>query len=119
MLLLSWLGWTSGAWGGWERRLPNQVSLFRLCIPLFIDRPVAALQFVVVTDGDIYLVDDIGKEIICNEISPGVKRVVIWSESMSEFSGYFADVTDEIIGIGNVAGGDIEGNEIMNIYIGY
>lgn len=71
---------------------------------LFVDKPVATLQFDLESPGQVTLASGIDKQIATNRLANGKLRVIIYSLNQSVFQGRFASVDSEIATITNVVG---------------
>jgi hypothetical protein len=90
--------------------VPSPVRNLMWAKLLYVDRPVAALQFDVETTGDIYPAHGLPKTFNTNLIAPGVVRILIWSVQPGTFIGVFAEADAPITSIQNIVSGDIYGN---------
>lgn len=78
---------------------------------LFVDKPVASLQFDLDTQGSISLDPSVStKQLVANRLSDGKLRVVIFGLNQSVFSGKFATGTAPIKSITSVIGSTPDGS---------
>jgi hypothetical protein len=81
--------------------------LLMIAVFLYVDKPVASLQFDIITSGTIVL-DNIvknSKQIAVNTID-GKKRVIIYGLNQDTFVGKFAELNADAGDITNVVGAD-------------
>ena len=75
---------------------------------LYVDKPVASLQFDLDTTGTVALVDTVQKQIAQAPVN-GKVRVIIYGLNQVSFQGKFATVDSRVSGVFNVVGAGLDG----------
>jgi hypothetical protein len=76
---------------------------------LYVNTPVASLQFDVETEGTITLDPSVQKQSVTNRLPNGKLRVIIFGLNQVVFSGKFATTDKPVIGVSNVVGSKLDG----------
>ncbi len=71
---------------------------------LYVDRPVATLQFELETDGEVSLVAGIPKDLSVGPASGGKFMCLIFRMNLDTFSGFFATVSGKVKSVSGVVG---------------
>ena len=80
---------------------------------LYVDKPVASLQFDVVTLGNVSLSPNItDKQIATNRLQSGLLRVIIYGLNQTMFSGRFASADADVVSVTNIVGADGNANGV-------
>jgi hypothetical protein len=78
---------------------------------LYVDKPVASLQFDLDTTGAVTLVDSVQKQIAQAPVN-GKIRVIIFGLNQAIFQGRFATVNAPVSGVSNVVGAALDGSQV-------
>lgn len=78
---------------------------------LYVDQPVASLQFDLDTTGAVTLVDTVQKQIAQAPVN-GKVRVIIYGLNQAVFQGKFATVNAPVSGVSNAVGAALDGSPV-------
>ncbi|MGA2264164.1 MAG: hypothetical protein ABSH28_22360 [Acidobacteriota bacterium] len=78
---------------------------------LYVDKPVASLQFDLDTTGAVTLVDTVQKQIAQAPVN-GKIRVIVYGLNQVVFQGRFATVNAPVSGVSNVVGAALDGSPV-------
>ena len=88
--------------------------ILMIVVFLYVDKPVASLQFDAVITGTVTLVTTINKQVATANIgSSGKTRVIVYGLNQDVFSGKFGEVSGNVSDISNVVGADAEGRTVV------
>jgi hypothetical protein len=86
-------------------------AVLLMMVFLYVDKPVASLQFDLDTTGAITLVDTVQKQIVQAPVN-GKVRVIIYGLNQAVFQGKFATVNAPVSGVSNVVGAALDGSPV-------
>ena len=86
-------------------------AVFLMMVFLYVDKPVASLQFDLDTTGTVALVDTVQKQIAQAPVN-GKVRVIIYGLNQAVFQGKFATVNAQVSSVSNVVGAALDGSPV-------
>jgi hypothetical protein len=86
-------------------------AVLLMMVFLYVDKPVAGLQFDLDTTGTVTLQDTVQKQIAQAPVN-GKVRVLIYGLNQATFQGKFAMVNAPVNGVSNVVGAALDGSQV-------
>jgi hypothetical protein len=86
-------------------------AVLLMMVFLYVDKPVASLQFDLDTTGAVSLVDTVQKQIVQAPVN-GKVRVIIYGLNQAVFQGRFATANAPVSGVSNVVGAALDGSPV-------
>lgn len=80
---------------------------------LYVDKPVASLQFDLDTAGKVTLDSSITYKQLVTSVVNGKVRVLIYGLNQTTFSGRFAEVSSPVASISNIVAADPDANQVQ------